>query len=143
MSRKKTTIYVNNYVPDYPTNNYCLHDTLLRNKYEKIMNNKKEYFIEAKIMNFDIINHECRGDPLTNSVKHYETIYKEDLCRARNEDTNEFTGEAIKSERKDLYLSNDVLNEHFKLNQKLIDFKLKNKILFSSMYKKKKPVFEL
>ena len=134
-TKNKTTIYVNNYVPDYPINKYCLHDTLLRNKYEKIMKNKEEYFIEAKVMNFDIVNHRCRGDPLTNSIKHYETIYKEDLYRAKKEDINEFIGEAIKSERKDLYLANDVLNEHFKLNQKLIDFKLKNKILFSSMYK--------
>ena len=132
------TIYVNNYIPYYPANNYDLDDTLLRNKYDKIKNDKKNYFIEAKVINFDIINHECRGDPLDYSVKHYQTIYQENLRRAKKEDVNEFIGEAIKSKREDLYVDNDVLNDHFKLDQKLIDFKLKNKALFSSMYKKYK-----
>ena len=27
--------YVNNYIPSYPIHNYTLHDTLLRNEYEK------------------------------------------------------------------------------------------------------------
>ena len=129
-----TAIYVNNYVPDYPSTNYYLHDTLLKNKYKKIMENKKEYFSKAKVVSFDIIHHECRGDPLENSVKYYETIYKEDLRRAKKEDVDDFTGEAIKSKRKDLYLNKDVLNEHFKLTQELIDFKLKNRTLFSSMH---------
>ena len=139
MSKKnKETVYVNNYIPYYPVNKDCLHDTLLRDKYKKITENKENYFIEAKVMNFDIINHRCRGDPLQNSVKYYETIYQENLRRAKEEDINEFIGEAIKSKRKDLYINNDVLNGHFKLNQKLIEFKLKNKALFSSMHKKYK-----
>ena len=131
-------IYVNNYMPYYPVNNYTLDDTLLRNKYEKIKNDKKNYFNEAKVINFDIINHECRGDPLEYSIKHYQTIYEENLQRSRKEDINEFIGEAIKSRREDLHVDKEVSNEHFKLDQKLIDFKLKNKILFSSMHKKYK-----
>ena len=131
-------IYVNNYIPYYPANNYTLDDTLLRNKYDKIKNDKKNYFIKAKVINFDIINHECRGDPLEYSVKHYQTIYQEDLQCAKKEDVNEFIGEGIKSKREDLHVHNEVLNEHFKLDQKLIDFKLKNKSLFSSMHKKYK-----
>ena len=137
MSKNKTTIYVDNYIPYYPVNKDCLHDTLLRDKYKRIQENKEEYFIQAKVINFNIINHECRGDPLENSVKYYETIYQENLRRAK-EDINEFIGEAIKSKRKDLYVNNDVLNKHFKLNQELIEFKLKNKVLFSSMHENKK-----
>ena len=139
MSKKnKTTIYVNNYIPYYPVNKDCLHDTLLRDKYKKIQESKEEYFIQANVINFDIINHRCRGDPLENSVKYYKTIYQENLRRAKEEDINEFIGEAIKSKRKDLYVNNEILNEHFKLNQELIEFKLKNKVLFSSMHKNKK-----
>ena len=143
MSKNKTKIYVDNYIPYYPVNKYCLHDTLLRNKYEKIKENKEEYFIQAKVINFDIIHHECRGSPLENSVKHYETIYQENLRCAKEEDINEFIGEAIKSKRKDLYINNNVLNKHFKLNQEIIEFKLKNKVLFSSMRKKELPEFKL
>ena len=131
------TIYVNSYIPSYPINKDILHDTLLRDKYEKINKNKKEYFSEVKIVNFDIIHNECRGDPLQNSVKYYETIHKENLQRAKEEDREDFISEAIKSKREDLYVKNDVLNEHFKLTQELIDFKLKNKALFSSMHGRK------
>ena len=138
MSNNK--IYVNNYIPYYPVDKDCLHDTLLRDKYKEIQENKEEYFIKANVINFDIIHHRCRGDLLKNSIEYYETIYKENLRRAKKEDVDEFIGEAIKSKRKDLHINNDVINRHFKLTQELIDFKLKNKALFSSMhgkYKKK------
>ena len=125
---------VNNYVPTYPTNKYYLHDTLLRNKYEKIMENKKEYLSQANIINFDIINHRCRNNPQQHSTRHYETIYKEDLLRLKEKDRDDFIGEAIKSKRKDLHVNKDVVNEHFKLTVELIKFKKKNRTLFSSMH---------
>ena len=133
----KRTIFVNSYIPSYPIYKDTLHDTLLRNKYQNINENKKEYFSEAKIVNFDIINNECHGDPLQNSVKYYETIHKENLQRAKEEDREEFIAETIRSKREDLYIKN-VLNEHFKLTQELIEFKLKNQALFSSMHGRKK-----
>ena len=134
---EKRTIYVNNYIPSYPLYKNTLHDTLLRNKYQKINEDKKNYFREAKVINFDIIHNKCRGDPLQNSVKYYETIHKENLQRAKEEDREDFISEAIRSKRENLYVKNDVLNEHFKLTQELIDFKLKNKALFSSMHARK------
>ena len=136
MAQKNETIYVNNYIPLYPKTKGDLHKTLLRNKYEKINNDKQSYFVNAKIVNFDIINHQCRRDPLEYSLKHYETVYRENLQRARKEDVNEFVGEAVKSRREDVNIERGVLNEHFKLDQKAIDFKLKNRKLFSSMHKK-------
>ena len=131
--------YVNNYLPYYPHHKDTLHDTLLRNKYEKINRNKREYFENAKIVNFDIINHECRGDPLQNSVKHYQTIKKLDLKNVKKNDEEQFIAAAIRSRRNDVNLARDVINEHFK-----VDFIQKNKILFSSMYgKKKKKEYDL
>ena len=127
-------IHVNNYIPHYSLNNYYLDDTLLRNEYKQINENKEDYFIKAKVINFDIIHHRCRGDPLQHSIEYYETIHKKNLLRAKKEDRDEFIGEAIRSKREDLHIKKNVLNEHFKLNQKLIDFKLKNRTLFSSMH---------
>ena len=124
---------VNNYVPTYPSNKYYLHDTLLRNKYEKIMENKKEYLSQANIINFDIINHRCRNDPQQHSTHHYETIYK-DLLRAKEEEREDIIGEAIKSRRENLHVNKDIVNEHFKLTVELIKFKKKNRTLFSSMH---------
>ena len=143
------TIFVNNYIPYYPKKKDTLHDTLLINKYEKINENKKEYFNLAKVVNFDIINNECRQDPLENSVKYYQTIYKKNLDCARQKDKEDFISEAIKSRREDLYIKKDVINEHFRLEKdvinehfrltpELIKFKKKNKALFSSMHGRKK-----
>ena len=137
MAEKNTIINVNNYIPFYPTYKDNLDDTLLRNKYEKIRKNKKEYFNKANIINFDIINHESRGDELQHSKTYYETIYKEDLQRAKEDDQDEFISEAIKSRREDLRINKDVMNEHFKLTPELIKFKQKNKSLFSSMHGRK------
>ena len=137
----KEEICVNNYLPYYPVNHYTLGDSLLRNKYEKICKNRKEYFENAKIVNFDIINNECRGDPLKNNMEHYQTIKKDDLKLVRKGDEGKFVASAIKSQRNDVNVAKDVVVEHFKCNT---DFVKKNKILFSSMYgKKRKKEYEL
>ena len=129
---------VNNYIPEYPIEKNYLHDTLLRNKYNNINENKKEYFMKANIINFDIINHQCRGDPLQHNISYYQTIQKKDLERAREEDQDNFISEAIKSKREDLNINKDVINYHFRLTPELIRFKQKNKALFSSMHGRKK-----
>ena len=134
----KRTFCVNNYIPYYPIYKDDLHSILLRHEYERINKDKKQYFNEAKIINFDIINHQCRGTPLKNSVQYYETIHNENLQLAKEEDREDFVSEAIRSKREDLFIEKDVLNKHFKLTPELIDFKEKNKVLFSSMHGRKK-----
>ena len=140
----KEEICVNNYLPYYPVNHYTLGDSLLRNKYEKICKNRKEYFENAKIVNFDIINNECRGDPLKNSVEHYQTIKKDDLKLVRKGDEGKFVASAIRTQRNDVNVARDVAVEHFKCSTDTIKFKQKNKILLSSMYgKNKKKEYDL
>ena len=132
------TIYVNNYIPSYPLKKDILHDTLLRNKYESINKNKKEYFELAKIINFDMIYNECKGTPLQKSVKYYQTINQDNLECAKQEDKEEFISEAIKSKRDDLFITKEVMVQHFKQTPELIRFKQKNKVLLSSMHGRKK-----
>ena len=103
------TICVNNYIPFYPVKKDILHDTLLRNEYEKINKNKKEYFEHAKIVNFNMIHNECRGTPLQNSIKYYQTIHQDNLESAKEEDREEFISEAIKSKRDDLFIKKEVI----------------------------------
>ena len=130
-------ILVNNYIPYYLEYEDNLHEILLRHEYERINKNKKDYFGKAKIINFDIINHECRGDPLQNSIKYYETIHQHDLKLAKKEDRDEFVSESIRSKRKDIHIEKNIINEHFRLTPELIKFKAKNKSLFSSMHGRK------
>ena len=126
------TICVNNYLTYYPIYKNSLHDTILRNKYEKINKNKKEYFENVKVVNFDIINSECRKDPLQSSVEYYQTIKQDDLKNVRESDKEEFISAAIRSRRDDGNTTDS------------IKFKKKNKILFSSMYgRKKKKEYDL
>ena len=137
-------ICVNNYLPYYPVHKDTLGDTLLRDKYEKIYKNREEYFKNAKIVNFDIINNECRGDPLEKSTKYYQTIKQDDLKYVRKNDQGEFISSAIKSQRNDVNIARDIIIEHFRNSTDLIKFKQKNKILLSSMYgKKKKKEYDL
>ena len=131
------TICVNNYVPYYPINKDNLHDTLLREKYQKINKNKKEYFRNIELVNFDIINNRCKGNLLQNSVKFYQTIHKENLQCAKEEDQDDFISEAIEAKRKDIYIEKNLIIEHFQLTPEQIRFKQRNKILFSSMHGKK------
>ena len=129
--------YVNNYIPYHPNQKDTLHDTLLQEKYKKINKNKKEYFKKVEFINFDIINNQCKGTPLQNSIEFYQTIYKENLQRAKEEDHEDFISEAIRSRREDVHIEKNLINEHFRLTPEQIRFKQKNKVLFSSMYGKK------
>ena len=131
-------ILINNYIPHYPKYEDDLHEILLRHKYERINKNKKEYFRKAEIINFDIINHRCRGDPLKNSIKYYQTIHQDDLELAKEEDKDDFISESIKSKKEDLYIEKDIINKHFQLSQDAINFKANNMHLFSSMHGRKK-----
>ena len=128
-----STEYTNNYLPYYPIHKNTLDDTLLRHKYERINRNKGEYFENAKIVNFDIIHNQCRKDPLKDSLKYYQTIKKNDLENILKEDEEQFIAAAIKCRRDDVNIARDVINDHFK-----VDFIQKNKILFSSMYGRKR-----
>ena len=40
-------------------------------QYQQTVKNPDQYFQNVKIINFDIINHECRGDPLSNPINQY------------------------------------------------------------------------
>ena len=48
-------------------------------KYDEFVSNMDGYFKNAKIMNFDIIHHVCRGDKLQNPEKYYKAIRNKDF----------------------------------------------------------------
>ena len=141
---------VANYVPHKPINKmdsimfgHDLDDTLKRNTYEKIINDPSYHFENAYVINFDIIHHECRGDKLENSKEYYRTIQTESLNNEiKKENKTEFVACAIECERKDVFLTKEVLKDHFnriKLEEKL----QKDEVFLSSMkrrayFKKKK-----
>ena len=43
-------------------------------KYEESIENMDSHFANAKVINLDIIHHECQGDKLNNPREYYQTI---------------------------------------------------------------------
>ena len=113
---------VQNYVPYNPTKEYNrqfghdLDTTLLTDKYNKIVNDPDYHFNNSYVINFDIINHECRGgDSLSHDRKYYETIHKKKLNEEIKSDESKyrFISSALKSERKDVFIEKNIFSEHF------------------------------
>ena len=134
---------VQNYVPTNPTKRLSSkfgHDldiTLKKMTFKKIVDNPDYHFQNSYVTNFDLIHHQCRGDELSYSRKHYETIYKKNINDEIVTDNlrYRFLSSAIKSERKDVAFEKTIFNEHF--NREKLEEKLEKKCVFLSSMKKK------
>ena len=132
----------------YPSQNYVLtkpkprtaydtlDDTLNRMTFNKITDNTDYHFENSYITNFDLIHHNCRGDPLKQTKKYYETISYEKLNNEiiSKEDRAFFISSAIKSERKDVFIEKKIFKEHF--NREEMEKNLQKKHVFLSSMKK-------
>ena len=69
--------FSNNYIPIYTApeeRDFLMYlDDL---KYEKFMEDPDQSFKKTKIVNFDIIHHQCRGDKMEHNESYYQTIFK-------------------------------------------------------------------
>ena len=135
----------------YPVQNYIPHNvmknrtttfndldiTLKQMTFNEIVHDPQYHFENCYITNFDLIHHECRGDPLSYSRKHYESILnnkiKDEILS--EDERNRFVSSAIRSERKDVFIEKQVFEEHF--NREKIEEKLEKKNVFLSSMKKK------
>ena len=129
---------VNNYVPLKIQNDRGkenLHDLDTRLKqmtFDEIIRDPDYHFENSFVTDFDLIHHQCRGDSFNFSRKHYETIYSSDLKEniSKNDLRRDFVSSAIKSERKDLHIEKQVVEEHFKKDLE------KNGVFLSSLRKR-------
>ena len=131
-----------NYVPHNPENNFYgrerdLDSTLQKMKFDKITADPDYHFQNCYVTNFDLINHECRGDPLQNSREHYETIFKRKLNEEiKSEDLRYcFFSAAVRSERKDIGFEKSIFKEHF--DRDAVEKKLEKKGIFLSSMKRR------
>ena len=111
--------------------------TLKQMAFNEIVNDPDYHFENCYITNFDLINHQCRGDVLSYSRKHYETIsnkkIKEEIV---SEDVrNRFVSSAVRSERKDMIIEKQIFKEHF--NREIIEENLQKKRCFFVIYEEK------
>ena len=124
---------VMSYVPKKVNSVDDLHSRLMDEKNNEILNDLDRHFKQCYITNFDLINHECRGDKLNFSKKFYQTVYSKELRENLNlKQQNDFVAMGIKSERNDLYFEKKVYLDHFERVRK---FEEKG-IFLSNMRKK-------
>ena len=135
---------VQNYIPSNPMkklgNGNCVHDlstTLQKMTFQKIIDDPDYHFKNCYISNFDLIHHECRGDKLSYSRKHYQTIFIEQINKEiTNDDLRyRFISSAIKSKQDDVFFGEKVFIEHFNRNK--LEEEMKKKGVFLSAMKKK------
>ena len=88
IQQKMSKIVANKYVPTYQEDYYNLpwyeRDMMSYIDYLKckdMHDDPDSYFKNVRVVNFDIINHECHGDKLAVTYKDYKTIKNEHLTK--------------------------------------------------------------
>ena len=69
-----------------------------------------DYFKNKKVISFDIILHECRGDPLQN----YKTIEKNDFNNYLKNDEKKVLDAVFRNKKDDLWVRRYLMINHFK-----------------------------
>ena len=70
--------YKARYVPPNERDFFFYLDQL---KYIERLKNTDSYFQNAKVVDFELIHHECRGDPLEKHTKEHFSIENKDLTK--------------------------------------------------------------
>ena len=96
-------------------------------KYNKFIKNVDDHFQRAKVINFDIIYQECRGDEVEYSKKFYQTIENKDFKNHDNNIREEALTSAIKSERKDVYVYSTLIKKNLTSNGIFVKRSKRNK----------------
>ena len=80
------------------------HDGLLSYidalKCEEFLKDTDSHFKTAQVVNFDIIHHECREDPLQGSYKEYQTVNKKDMDKCSSNSEKKIVNSAIRCDKK-------------------------------------------
>ena len=142
MNRNKKFILTNSYEPHRPKtylhDEKDLHTRHLEERYNKIVSSPDFYFERMKITNFDLINHECRGDDLEHDRHYYETIYKKRVDDELFDSIHRyhFVSAACRSGREDVHLDKELQAHHLRTDLK--EQLKQNGIYLSAMQKRKK-----
>ena len=70
------TKYIPKYKPPEETDFFSYLDVL---KYEQAVRNPNHYFQNVKVINFDMINHVCRGDLLEEDYSEHDEVKNSDF----------------------------------------------------------------
>ena len=82
--------------------------------YKDMADNPDHYMNKVKVVNFDIIYHKCREDPLQKFYKEHKTLEKNDLKNYPENDNKDVLSAACRSGREDLWIKRDLIFQSFK-----------------------------
>ena len=107
----------NSYIPLYhPPEERDFFTYLDDITYEKVMKDPNHFIRNARIINFDIIHHEYRGQPLENSYRYYQTLKENELHKYQVQ-PNDLLGAAFRNQdntKQGIYFEKNIVNKHFK-----------------------------
>ena len=85
-------------------------------KYKDMSDNPDNYFSKKKVINFDLIHHQCRGDPLLKPEKDHKTISSDEFKKYPQQEKNKVFSAGFRSNRDDLWIKRDIIIEYLKKN---------------------------
>ena len=65
--------------------------------YKDMVDNPDHYFKHKNVINFDIINHQCRGDPLQKTEEKNKTIAAQDFQSYPKSEENKILSAVFRS----------------------------------------------
>ena len=115
-------IWGDSYVPKYSQDYYTLPwyksdlvayiDWL---RYNEMSDNPDEYFNKKKVINSDIIHHECRGDSLKKSYLEHKAVKKSGFNECPEDEKTKTVSSVIRNiKRDDLWVQRNLMIEHLK-----------------------------
>ena len=72
------------------------------------------YFKNKKVINFNMIHHRCRGNPLKKTVKEYKKVCSNDFKNYPKDEKNKVLFSIFRNKRDDLWVKRDLMIEHLK-----------------------------
>ena len=84
--------------------------------YKKATDNPDQYFINVKFVNFDIIYNDIHKRKLEKTIEEYQTICNKDVDNYKPEVQNSMLSSAHRSERNDIFFTEDIDRRHFLQN---------------------------
>ena len=106
-----STNYAPQYTPPEERDFFSYYDDL---KYEIFIQDPDDSLKKTKIINFDLIHNQCRGDKLDNSQQYYQTVFEENLARYKKQDKEKFVGSALRNQKEvDIFVERKIVSEHF------------------------------
>ena len=107
--------YVPEYARDYhslPWYERDLMSYLDYLKYKDMSDNPDFYFENKKVKNFEIIHHQCKGDPLTKTEKEHKTVF--DFKNYPKDEKNKVLFPIFRNKQDDLWVKRDLMIEYLK-----------------------------